>query len=334
MDNNIAFSSLEAVRLNEHLQKALSEHLFLTCNYNPDIIFIPINDDARFILGVNNMYKFLHDAGICDILPNSFGKKYNKLVRISEIARYINALRTVFAHNVNQINGNVNERELVEEWCLDITGKELIDTEEEYKKVLGGIKIFGNESVRILNDFIKSINRFSDVEKHQTIKEWEKLIIRFYRRPSSRNILEGQLKMYYRTQVSSVKKNETMYIAETVKNMMTYKKDIDELQNTLDFLDSIKVSKVSSSFRAKRIEIENKIKDLKEKREANKEKVKSFSRSNSTGSYAYYNYYLEKILLETIENKILNNPNNTSLLPQNIVLEIIKEDFDNVQIYS
>ncbi len=335
MDNNIAFSSFEAVRLNECLQKSLSEHLFLTCNYDPDTMFVPINEDAKFILAVNNMYKFLVDAGICNYLQGSFGIDFKRLYRINEIIQYINALRTVFAHNVNQINGTVKECELVEKWCLDITGKKLVDTEKEYKKVLVGVRDFGKESVHILTDFIKYVSGLPDNKKRQIIKEWEKLIIKFYKRPNSRNILEGQLVMYYRSQVSGVNSREKMYIAETVKNMMTYKKDIDDLQNILAYLNRVASGRQNSNLNKKINEIENKIKELEDKKEVNNEIIKRFVRKkNCSWMFAYYDYYLEEKLLETIEYKILNNSSNTSLLPQDIVLETIKEDFENVEVYT
>lgn len=336
MDTNIAFSSSEAIRLNEYLQTSLSEHLFLTCNYEPKTIFTPISEDAKFITAVNNMYKFLVDAGICNNLYNSFKKEYNNLDRIDRIIKDIRNLRTVFDHNINQLNGNDKVSQSVEEWCHDVLGKKFDNTEEEYKKVLWRVKDYGKESVRILTSFIEYISGLKVNEKRQIIKDWEELIIKFYKRPSSKTILEGQLFMYYRSQVSEVKRGEKIYIVQTVKNMMTYKKNIEDLQFILKRLNEIESSNPSDSFKEQRIKIEKQIKEFEDKKEAIRKAIseKLGRKNDGLTDYDYYNYYLNEKLLKTIENKILNNTSHISLLPQNIILETIKDDFKNVQIKS
>lgn len=40
MNNNIAFSSMEAENLNKMVCDTIAEHLFILCNYNPESVLV------------------------------------------------------------------------------------------------------------------------------------------------------------------------------------------------------------------------------------------------------------------------------------------------------
>ena len=144
MNENIAFSPIEAEKLNKKVHDTLAEHLFVLCNYNPDSIMV-FSEDARFMQASLNMYKFLVDAGICNNL-RSIGKKYSinyDYVRLENIVKNINSIRSTLGHNLDERNGTEEDKEAVEQWFLKVVGKKQLTNAEEYKKVVEEIeKIF------------------------------------------------------------------------------------------------------------------------------------------------------------------------------------------------
>lgn len=202
MNENIAFSSTEAEKLNEKVCDILAEHLFILCNYNPDSIVV-FSDDARFMQAALNMYKFLMDAGICNNL-RSIGKKYNihyDYMKLDNIINNVNCIRTALGHNLDERNGTEKDKELVEQWFLKVVGKKQLANEEEYKKAVKEIEKYGEDSVIILTNFIEAAAK--NAKKNEIIEDWENLIINFYKRSNSKNIFEGQLILAYQSSTPS-----------------------------------------------------------------------------------------------------------------------------------
>lgn len=144
MNENIAFSPIEAEKLNKKVRDTLAEHLFVLCNYNPDSIMV-FSEDARFMQASLNMYKFLVDAGICNNL-RSIGKKYSinyDYVRLENIVKNINSIRSTLGHNLDERNGTEEDKEAVEQWFLKVVGKKQLTNAEEYKKVVEEIEKYG-----------------------------------------------------------------------------------------------------------------------------------------------------------------------------------------------
>ena len=140
-----------------------------------------------------NMYKFLVDAGICNNL-RSIGKKYSinyDYVRLENIVKNINSIRSTLGHNLDERNGTEEDKEAVEQWFLKVVGKKQLTNAEEYKKVVEEIEKYGEESVAILTDFIEAVGKSG--KKNEIIEEWENLIINFYKRSNSKKIFEISL---------------------------------------------------------------------------------------------------------------------------------------------
>lgn len=151
------------------------------------------SEDARFMQASLNMYKFLVDAGICNNL-RSIGKKYSinyDYVRLENIVKNINSIRSTLGHNLDERNGTEEDKEAVEQWFLKVVGKKQLTNAEEYKKVVEEIEKYGEESVAILTDFIEAVGKSG--KKNEIIEEWENLIINFYKRSNSKKIFEISL---------------------------------------------------------------------------------------------------------------------------------------------
>lgn len=324
MNNNIAFSLVEAEKLNKKVRDILAKHLFVVCNYNPESLVV-FSEDARFMQAVLNMYKFLVDAGICSNL-RSIGKKHRinyDYKRFEYIVKNINCIRSALGHNSDERNGTERDKEAVKQWLLRVVGKKQLTNAEEYRKAVEEIERYGEESVAILTDFIKAVGE--DENKNEIIEEWESLIINFYKRSNSKKIFEGQLILAYQSRLGNTLYSSKVNVAIWVKKMFFYKEQ-SQISNLQEIM---KKSLFSSSILKK---IEEKIDENEKLIVEKKDKVASFSRKSidTLKTYDYWDYYLY-ILPAKIKEK-LESRTVQSLLPQDVVQQIIEEDFDDVPI--
>ena len=342
MNSNIAFASEDAEMINELLQKQVASHLFLSCNYNPESIFRPINNDALFIQAVLNLYNFYIDCGISrQLIPIGKNHGYD-LKKLKDIIDVINAIRQTLGHNNSELSANDKEQKRVHQWCLEVLGKKFENTHEDYGKVLDIIKSYGDTSIIILSKFINHIGQLLEPEKNDVIKEWEEKIIAFYKRSNSKNILEGQIKMYFESEVGYNRQKDNINIATMTKEMLTHENEIqnceERKQKLLDLKSNDKmteemVKEIDEAIEKTAKQIELLTKDgCKNSCEIEKFRSKKARYKNMTDVYVCYNYYLEDVLPKSIEEKIKNNKQHVSLLPQSIVQVIIIEDFKNVLI--
>ena len=308
MNENIAFSPIEAEKLNKKVRDTLAEYLFVLCNYNPDSIMV-FSEDARFMQASLNMYKFLVDAGICNNLRS--------------IVKNINSIRSTLGHNLDERNGTEEDKEAVEQWFLKVVGKKQLTNAEEYKKVVEEIEKYGEESVAILTDFIEAVGKSG--KKNEIIEEWENLIINFYKRSNSKKIFEGQLILAYQSRLGNARNSSKVNVASWVKKMFFYKE-----QSQISNLQEIMRKSSFSSSALKNIgeKIDENEKIINEK----KDKVAFFSEKSvdTLKTYDYWDYYMY-ILPAKIEEKLASGVVQ-SLLPQDVVQQIIEEDFDGVPI--
>ena len=303
MNENIAFSPIEAEKLNKKVRDTLAEHLFVLCNYNPDSIMV-FSEDARFMQASLNMYKFLVDAGICNNL-RSIGKKYSinyDYVRLENIVKNINSIRSTLGHNLDERNGTEEDKEAVEQWFLKVVGKKQLTNAEEFIEAVG-----------------------KSGKKNEIIEEWENLIINFYKRSNSKKIFEGQLILAYQSRLGNARNSSKVNVASWVKKMFFYKE-----QSQISNLQEIMRKSSFSSSALKNIgeKIDENEKIINEK----KDKVAFFSEKSvdTLKTYDYWDYYMY-ILPAKIKEKLASGVVQ-SLLPQDVVQQIIEEDFDGVPI--
>lgn len=317
---NIAFSKDKPIEINKLVTECIAPHLFVFCNYNPDSIKV-LSNDAKFILSVMNMYKLLVDASICSKLFQIAKDNYinSDFQAIKNINNVIEMLRTVFGHNLDENNGNDDEKKQTEKWFRTLIKKDSPDAEEDYRIALDEIEKYGDMLYDILNDVINKISK-SD-RKKIIIESWEQAIIQFYRRPNSINIIEGQLYFAYQARTYTlVNKPSKFDVASWVKSRVCYP---EEAQNK-NF--AILLRKKGMPFSAiekitAKIE-ENNTSLLKKQELVAKSAQKPVDR---IGAYDYLHYYAKE-MARKIEVKI-RTENVASLLPQDIIQELIEEDF-------
>lgn len=335
MAKNILWSSEESVRLNKKIQDNIAKHLFLTCNYEIGPLQQVISEDAKYVTAVLNLYKFLIDSSIInrlDLLREGHSEicyEYRKLKKIIDTA---SALRTVCAHNESERSGNDYDLAVYNDWVKSILGKTEISTFAQYEKLRLELEEKADEAVRIVNDFIDSAQKAADQDS--LIKEWEKLILRFYSTGNSGNIVKGQLKRAYKAQWVTgghdPRDITNRDVAEWIKKMYyrDEQKEIDKFQNIIDFSHKTPLSnKVLVQIKAKIEDNKNKIREKKSDIE------KEIGADIDNNVYLYLEYYIKKFpgkLNKAIETK--NADEYGTLLPQDIVQYMINEDFDGVSI--
>jgi hypothetical protein len=325
MAADMVFSSEAGEYLNKEIQNKIAGHLFLVCNYNAESVKA-FSEDARFFQASLNMYKFLVDAGICNKLKD-IGKS-NKISwkerRFKEISDIIVAIRTTLGHNQDKNNGTDEDREKVVKWLRNVTGKDEMTCASDYEAATKKLMEYGTECVSILEEFIRNAAASENVQN--IIEDWENAIINFYKRGTSKNIFEGQLMMAYYAKVGGSKPSKYM-VAEWVQRKIN-EKELSQihsmnallkrrgLRNSTLVCIQQNIDQCDAEIRKREHEI---IKELGlDKDELNK--------------FDYLNYYIKSMPKKIRDELVLGNV--TSLLPQDIIQQIIESEFQNISIYS
>ena len=325
MSNNIIFSSLPAEKLNEKLLEISSGRPFIFCNYNPESIPV-INDDARFLIAITNLYKLLIDAGICNQLKK-VKKNYHMTFdynQLEDIAAIVNGLRTVLGHNVDARNGDDCVNQVVDKWFIETIGKKRPDSIDDFKICNDKLERYGEGCVDILESFLNEV-KVND-KKDSIINEIIQLNLQFYNRPSSKNIIRAQILQAYEAKKGMAVSNSDVSIADWTKRMFLYKEQsqIDNFKNVIQILKNIDNKTLN--------ELHAKIANYEDELRAKNQKVADFKKKTieNLRIFDYLDYYVNS-MPKRIEEYLKQNP-NISLLPQDIIQDIIEVDFKDVRV--
>lgn len=322
--SSILFSSDAAEELNNRIQEKIDKHLFLLCNYNPDSLK-SYSYDAKFIMGTMNMYKFLIDTGICNkigIIKKRYSLSFD-YKRLEEIISIINSFRTYLGHNEDYRNGNEDDKVIVERWFSRLIGKKYPENTDQYEKPLDEMTKYGEECVMLLNSFVEEVSKHT--KKSEIITEWENLIFDFYKRPNSKNIIKGHIRLAYQARKGSASNYREGDIAIWTENMLFYAE-----QSKVDYLSNLVKgrslpTKVLQDISDKISENEDLICDKKKKVSTRLKKAES-----ELKAFDYLDYYVssfpERIIDEYKTGKL------ESLLPQDAVQQIIENDYSSIPV--
>ena len=328
---SILYSCEESDRINQLIQTKIAPHLFLTCNYAPNPYLIQ-SEDAQFVVGILNLYKFAVDGSIIDKIPNimdaSMGSTINKNVFMKKI-ELVKALRTVYCHNESEISGNDDDVKIVDAWM-----QKKPQTINDYKALNQKLQKLASDIVAILHQFIDEVSK----AKHKAvlIENWEDIIKKFYRRPNTKNILVGQVKKFYsaRKGVLSMDRLDTIDMARCIRNY--YIGDIESKLEEKEDNYRVLCKKLSLSAEDQ-IKLRQSVDIVQEKLiERKKQIIISLGNGRTTidnidrNDFPYLELYIKE-LPQKITN-LMDNVADTNvygtLLPQNIVQYIVKQDFD------
>ena len=317
--SSILFSSEAADDLNRQVKEKIDKHLFLFCNYNPDSLR-SYSYDAKFFLGIMNMYKLLIDTGVCSKIGRivkeyslSFG--YNEL---NDIISTIRSFRTYLGHNEDYRNANEEDKVIVENWFSKLIGRKYPDNAEQYEKPLDEMTKYGEKCIKLLNCFIEEVSRHA--KKHEIVAKWEELIFEFYSKPNSKNIIKGHIRLAYQARKGTIKNFRELDIARWTESMLFYEENSQI--NSLNNLAKVRClpSKVLKDF-------SEKIKKNEASIHVKKKKVASYLKKEESELkvFDYLNYYVgcfpDRIREKYKEGSL------ESLLPQDAVQQIIEDDY-------
>ncbi len=323
MNDNIIVSSLHAEEINKKVKGKVAPHLFVFCNYNPKSL-IAYSIDAKFFYAVMNLYKLLIDAGLCNRIGN-LKKAYKLSCDAEELVKIIdvvNALRTFAGHNLDEKSGNANDIKAVEKWFNSQIRKKTPNSIDEYAKPLETLYQYGDDIVKVIDAFIDDVS--AHPLKNDIVSEWEQYVIEYYRRPNSKNIYKGYLELTYRGRKGSAMEVNKADIAMWTQKMLTKELEINNNLRSLVKGRNLPTKALQA--------IDEKIKENEQILSARVAEIaKTVDKTEAELiMYDYYDYYVSIFPLKI--KKMLENGKVTSLLPQDIVQQIIDDDFDGVTI--
>lgn len=332
MENeSILYSCADSDKINHLIQTKIAPHLFLSCNYAPSPYFIQ-SEDAKFIVGILNLYKFTVDGSIIDKIPNimdrTMGSTLNKK-EFTEKIDLVKALRTVYSHNESEISGNDDDIKRVNAWM-----QKTPQTINDYRVLNQQLQKLASDIVAVLYQFIEeaSISKQKDL----LIENWENIIKNFYQRPNTKKILNGQLKKFYsaRKGISSMDRSAALDMAGCVRKY--YIGDIESKLQEKENNYRLLCQKLSLPVES-HVKLREKIKAVEKELEERKKQIierlgngKTTTGNIDRSDYPYLELYMKELPQRIIE--LMSNTSNTNvygtLLPQNIVQYIVKQDFD------
>ena len=327
LDKGVIYGIEETNDVNKVVQEKISSHLFLTCNYAPSPYMI-YGEDAKFVVGILNLYKYTIDGSIIDKIPSmilidmegAFNKK-----EFGEKINLVKALRTMYCHNESDISGNDDDVKRVDAW----TGKRP-QSVEDYIDLNRKLQTLASEIDDLIYKFVEAGSKCK--QKTVLVSKWEETIASFYRRPSTRNILQGQLKKFYsaRFNIQDIDSGLNYKVAMCVKQYY-----IGELEVELEKArERCKILSAQSRRIVQPIVDAAETKLLKRKSEILKRLGKSEKGMADLDKkpYMYLEYYLNELPQRIID--FMNSTADTNvygtLLPQDIVQYIVKQDFDMI----
>lgn len=327
---SILFSSGESDTINQLVQTKIASHLFLTCNYAPSP-YLMLSEDAKFVVGILNLYKFTVDGSIIERIPSiadvTVDSKFNKKEFLKKL-ELVKALRTVFCHNESEISGNNEDIKRVDAWMSKVP-----QNIEDYRVLNQQLLKLASDILVELQQFVKNASRSK--RKKILIDNWEGVIKTFYQRPNTRKILEGQLKKFYsaRKGILSMDKITSLNMAACVRKYY-----IGDLESNLEEKNNcMQISKKLNLPVEELVKFKKLVEAVEEElNERKKQIVTRLGNSRITmdnidrNDYPYLELYIKELpqrIIKFIDTTPDTNVYGT-LLPQDIVQYIIKQDFD------
>jgi len=196
MNNNILFEQVLAEELNERVRK-IAGHLFLFCDYSPSTYPV-FSSDAKFLLGVLNLYWLTVDASIVSKLGIIAKKTSSVTLRniyfdtIKPIVDESQMLRAVFAHNQGKWEGG--HIFAYHEWIFEHLQKREIEGVEDYSSLFVVLLERADKLVSSLENFLAEAAKLN---RKEIISVWEDLLLKFYRRNQGREMIRCQIEETY-----------------------------------------------------------------------------------------------------------------------------------------
>lgn len=330
-DKSILYSCEESDRINQLIQTNIAPHLFLACNYAPSPYYIE-SEDAKFVVGILNLYKFAVDGSIIDKIPDIMDENIRRTIDVKAFKKNIDivkALRSGYGHNESEMSGNDDDVKKVDVWM-----QKRPQTTNDYIALNQRLQKLATDIVDVVHRFIKAASKSK--QKTDLIKKWENIIGNFYQRPNTKNILVGQLKKFYsaRKGILSMGRADNLDMACCVRRYYIgeLERKRDEKENNYRivcrklFLSTEKLTKLREGVEEVEEELIKRKKEIIIRLGNGRTTIDNIDKND----YPYLDLYMKELpqrIIELIGNVVDTRIYGT-LLPQNIVQYIMKQDFD------
>lgn len=328
---NVLFSAEETDMLNQKVSRQIAPHLFLFCNYQPDLVKV-FNPDAQFLEGVMNLYKLVFDAGIIVMIP--------KIARLNKVSydknsledriRTVHMLRTVLAHNVSDRNGTGELHQQFKYWIKQVTGKTEISLDTDYQAAISVLEKTGSGICEILNQFIEQAALCKKQES--IISTWEDVIFEFYKKKTNEYIFLGQMRNAYLSRCSngSIQNNRLKRKVADWFRCFYCKKEEDQINNLQKILDEYGQNLSSDVCKDIKQEIQTEKEKLIEKNMQIADAVHCSSPARLT-VYHYQEYYCLDLVVKLKKTlQKMKESGQANMLPEYLMQELIEEEFGDV----
>lgn len=330
MKDTILFDYTLAETLNEKVKK-IAGHLFLFCEYDTGMYPV-FSADAKFLLGVLNLYRVTVDASIVHKLQNvaeytSSTSLRNIYKKIQPIVEESQMLRSVVAHNQGKWTGG--NTCAYRQWVLERIQKKSIEGVEDYTLLLGALSDLADRLVSSLEKFIETAAQLND---KKIICAWQDLLLEFYRKDQGKRMIQHQIAEVYYARLAgqrntivdegAIRKKELAvwierrYVGDA---LVKKKKWADFLADTHGLCQNTKQA------------IQQKIEEAEQEVQRIKEDVSSKckKREDKLTPYDYWDVYLMYIF-DMLKDRLNNVKEGDSMLPDGILQEIIINDLRTV----
>lgn len=254
MSENPLVSSEACEGINRLVSTSVDSSLFIFMHYNPS--YIPVfGQDARFLLEINNFYKLLVDASICNQLSYIFrGDKYKAYINdIEKNKKLIKHFRTALAHNQAQVLNNDYSLRETKKWLI----KYNITTALGYSLPLESLENCAYDVISIISKLINLYSSEADCEKEKIIARWQMCILKKYSSPGvGGSIIRNLLRIQYEANAPTVyfndwlrnkyekQKDNVSLLQDYPRNNPKLKQDLkkveqimEELSNCIDYVE-------------------------------------------------------------------------------------------------
>lgn len=338
--NGPILTTRHAEYLNQLVQQLIDPRLYLLCNYEPTIGHA-ISEDGRYLLNIQDLYKFAIDScGIIkqyyDFLPKD--EAWTECTNWLILQSKINHFRTVFDHNTNENDGRLSAeaKEAYMNWVLSSIGKPDPETLDDYKQLNEKLREMAEELRCCFESFIRCVAK--NPNRDQVVRQWIDKTLYWYSNNTKTNIYKGHLIENYTARAAACNMNiyHPRFIEYRGKNVRDWianlqihpiKSEIRQLEREIDANRRILAGQnlrsplspaYAAEFRRTLEEKERKLSELKSE----------LDRAQTVHSKELENQFyrnLERQLKETVEYLDQEGEAYT-LLPQ----DLIQADIDRV----
>ena len=335
----------QAAELNRMVQEKIHGTLFVFCNYMPTVSH-GYSEDMKYSIGIQDLYKFAVDSNWLlgqyrKILPESQLWQFNRMRNTIEDIR---TLRSVFDHNTNPVNGQMEKDRLdwYYRWVRTVTGKNEPETPNDFKLLNQKLTAMANDLIQYVKKLITCISE--QPNRTEVIRIWTDQTLHWYCNNTKTEIYKGQLEAAYVANANCTYQPWELWrkVKKWIHKALFYpiQTQIEELDEQIQGLDdmlqarnprfnSLREQLPESKWNTMQMRFQKQRDDYQHKKdEAQCEKV-ALEEQIGDNYVAYFFNNLESQLRKTIERLDADGCAYT-LLPQDLMQEDIEYVFGGV----